>query len=337
MSSQFSTSTRPPKHFHPPNVCFTDSFLDAGFLFDNDAVAKIYFSYVDSGGSVTLPMLQRSITGSNFTDLTSPYGYGGPVIVGEPNTTEFLSRWTDWAQDNGVVSAFVRFDPVSGNHASFPQFAQYASPTVLIPCGRDVDIVQNLSKRVRKNYRRGERLGLETEVSTSVTTDDLVGFRTTYESTMNRLDAQEIYYPRTQWWRHISASTSELGVVLTTTRLEGRIQAQGLRLKYRETAYAFLSCTTDEGRTNNSAEYDKICFLLWCQNEGIEIVNFGGGLGGRQDTLLEHKRRFAPNAPVAPFYVGKLVFLPSAYQQLSGAAADDSTFFPSYRSLTNKP
>ena len=87
----------------------------------------------ETGGDVVFPLLVRDLPGGGGYDVTTPYGYGGPVGVGpEPPAAEFWELYGDWCRANGVVTTFIRFHPLFGNH-------RRAGPEVTVePMGRTV-------------------------------------------------------------------------------------------------------------------------------------------------------------------------------------------------------
>src|SRR5450759_2880152 len=65
----------------------------------------------DAGNSLLLPLIIRGIPGANGFDVTSPYGYPGPLTNGLGDPT-FIRRamvaGMPVLREAGVVSAFVR-------------------------------------------------------------------------------------------------------------------------------------------------------------------------------------------------------------------------------------
>ena len=69
----------------------------------------------------------------------------------------------------------------------------------------------------------------------------------------------------------------------------------------------------------------------WGQEHGYELLHLGGGVGGRADSLLEYKLRFAPDG-LAGAAIGKAVHDEPVYLERAGAGAVDwDGFFPAYR------
>jgi hypothetical protein len=69
----------------------------------------------------------------------------------------------------------------------------------------------------------------------------------------------------------------------------------------------------------------------WGQERGYSVLHLGGGVGGRDDSLLAYKLRFAPDG-LLPAAVGKALHDPAAYAELTGSPdVDWAGFFPAYR------
>lgn len=327
-------SSEMPRDFEPPDVYFTDAFTELGSHYEKDKSTRVTVLYQDDAGSVTLPCLIREIPRSDLRDITTPYGYGGPVVVGDPHINQFLHCFSEWAVAEDIVTAFIRFDPVSRNHTKFSEISTFVSNVVLVQVGSNIDVLGNLSPRYRKQYRRAQRAGLETSIHSDVSQGMLSEFREHYESSMRRVNAREQYYFSDSFWETVFSRQHELGVTISRTVMGSELHATGLRLAGARNAYNFLSATSNEGRHTHATEFDKINFCLQAQKDGKEIVNFGGGVGGAGDSLFEHKRRFAPSAELSEFYIGKLVFVPEAYANLAGRPFTAQGGFPSYRFMT---
>lgn len=320
-----------PSDVEPPDVYYTNAFAELGSHIESDHSDPIVITYRDGGGEIHMQCLERTINGGPFRDLTTPYGYGGPLFLGEPDAAQFAQELADWAVSENIVSAFIRFDPIQRNHTRFLPEATLISNVVLVPTTDREEILANLSPRYRKQYRRALRDGMETHITYHLDAQLINEFRDAYEESMNRVEARESYYFPDAAWTTICEKQEELGASISRTTLSGVVHATALRFSRGQYAYNFLSATSDIGRRSHATEVDKINFCLHAQETGRTLVNFGGGLGGGNDTLLEHKKRFAPNVPLGEFYIGKLVFIPNVYHSLSGRPFQASEPFPAYR------
>ncbi len=86
-----------------------------------DGQAEAVF-YESAYGMVYYPFLIRKIMGTKFVDITTPYGYGGPLfkaINEESNlmlAQEFMRVFEKYCLLKDVVSEFIRFTPHLCNH-----------------------------------------------------------------------------------------------------------------------------------------------------------------------------------------------------------------------------
>ena len=81
---------------------------------------------------VVMACIVRAIPGTDAYDVTTPYGYGGPVGNGD-----FQQAYERWCGERGIVSTFIRFHPLFENYRGAPH-ASYASPTVGWPLEGDL-------------------------------------------------------------------------------------------------------------------------------------------------------------------------------------------------------
>lgn len=320
-----------PSTIEAPDVYYTDAFSELGEQIETGIAKRIVLAYHDENGSLHMQCLIRPIGDGQFRDITSAYGYGGPLLRGRPDTSRFVNELTKWAISEQIVSAFIRFDPIQANHRAFSSHTKLVSKIVLVPTVDEKQILNNLSSRYRKQYRRAIREDMRTEIRADLDSSTLAEFRKHYEHSMDRVQAQRSYYFPDGFWAAVEENQNELGATISRTTLDGVVHATALRLSRGAYAYNFLSATSDAGRNSHATEFDKISFCLHSQRAGQRLVNFGGGVGGSGDSLLEHKKRFAPNLALAEFHISKLIFMPEVYKTLSGGNVDDDGPFPAYR------
>src|SRR3954451_24589112 len=95
----------------------TDVYYTRGFIEASAPLAGGRPALLDLAGDeghVLFPCIVRE----DPADVVTPYGYGGPVAVGErPPVGQFAGRYEDWCRERGAVSSFVVFHPLFGNHA----------------------------------------------------------------------------------------------------------------------------------------------------------------------------------------------------------------------------
>ena len=101
---------------------------------NGDGIAKNFFYKCDYG-IVLYPFLIRKINDLEFFqqmkideifyDITSPYGYGGPLVKPYNKSDKklllegFIKEFSLFCKKNNIVSEFTRFHPLMENHANF--------------------------------------------------------------------------------------------------------------------------------------------------------------------------------------------------------------------------
>ncbi|WP_449403230.1 hypothetical protein [Exiguobacterium artemiae] len=83
----------------------------------DEAAGLIYFQ--GASGELFYPFLKRRIFDTEYFDLITPYGYGGPEIIGELTSEELTDAkrsFRQWAMRQKIVSELIRFNPLTENH-----------------------------------------------------------------------------------------------------------------------------------------------------------------------------------------------------------------------------
>ncbi|MBA3235142.1 MAG: hypothetical protein H0T59_03985, partial [Chloroflexi bacterium] len=150
----------------------------------------------------------EGLAGTDATDVTSVYGYPGPLTWGKTDPGFIEAAWDAvlevW-RGQQVIAAFTRFNPVLENAALLerlpapgrvagPASAGHAgTPTVSLDCTlSDADAAEGFSRVLRQEIAAARRAGLETSHDTAWTTLD--EFVRLYRETMERSGAPAGYY-----------------------------------------------------------------------------------------------------------------------------------------------
>lgn len=273
-----------------------------------------------------LACIVRAVPGSDAYDVTTPYGYGGPVGAG---AARFYDEYGEWCAARGIVSTFVRFHPLFENHRSAGPgiHAAYASPTVGWPL--DGDLLEGMHGKHRNTVRKAMKAGVNVEPTSA---PDLLSFVSLYELTMRRQDAADYYFFPPAYWERLTALGDRL--VRFDATLDGEVVASALCLRGDRWLHYHLGATHDSARDLGASNLLLYEAAVWGQEQGLETFHLGGGAGGREDSLFAFKKRFSPDG-VREFWTGKAVHDEEAYRRLSDTAEIDyDGFFPAYRLAT---
>jgi serine/alanine adding enzyme len=278
-------------------------------------------------GDVVFPCILRQFR--DAFDVTTPYGYGGPVAVAE-DAEAFYSAYRGWCRERGVVSTFVRFHPLYANQ----RYARIA----VEPLGSTVawrlqagDLFARMHSHHRRVVRKAQRAELEVGVEESPSLEE---FAALYERTMARLDADLFYLFTPEYW----ASLGALPLLLVSARREGELLASVLCFTAKPWLHYHLGASSDEGRRVGASHLVLYEAASWARENGYEIFHLGGGVGGRADSLFEFKLRFDPGAE-REFAIGRAIHDETGYYKLTeetGASVDVRGFFPAYRDTSRR-
>jgi serine/alanine adding enzyme len=311
------------------DVYLRRGYVEASCLLDGGRPAL--FHLPGAGGHVVFACSVRSVPGSEgLKDVTTPYGYGGPVGLGPaPPGEAFWELYDGWCRENAVVSTFLRFHPLLANH-------RWAGPSVhleqlagTISWRLDQD---DLAGSIHRHHRRAVRKAEATvEVEVRERPENLDDFASLYEATMQRQHADDFYFFPPAYWEALAAGLNE-HLVRFDALLDSELVAGVLCLAARPWLHYHLGATLEPARSVGASNLLMLAAARWGREAGYEQFHLGGGVGGREDSLWEYKRRFAPDGLVEA-WLGKLVHDEPAYLALTGAGTlDVAGFFPAYRS-----
>lgn len=294
------------------------------------------------GGRIMYPFILRTLDGHSYKDITTPYGYGGPMYWGISevvvDSRDFWASFDAWAHANKVVSEFVRFGLDSKRRLPYPGDVIMRTVNVV----RSLDIApealwMDFAHKVRKNVKAALRHGVTVQVDQSG--EGLEEFLRIYRETMSRRSAAGAYYFPDQFFHTIHQDLPGMFAYFHAF-YEGKVVSTELLLLSDDTAYSFLGGTQDDAfgyRPNDLLKYE---IMRWLARRGIENYVLGGG-ATPGDGIEKYKRGFAPHG-VVDFVTGQRVLLPDAYgslveEQRAQFSRDgivwpaQSPYFPAYR------
>jgi serine/alanine adding enzyme len=306
----------------------TDVYYSRGFVQASAALVDAEPVLLRLGGDAG-EVLFACLLRHDPTDVVTPYGYGGPVGAGDaPPLDGFPTAYEAWCDRRGVVSSFLVFHPLLAN-ADSPASAGFRriplAGTVAWPL-RDPDLLAGMHKHHRRLVRRAQSAGYDVAVDQAPA--DLAEFAVVYEQTMRRAGASPFYFFPPRYWDALAAGVK---LVRVDVRGGGELLASVLGMGEPPWLHYHLGGATDAARGTGASHLALYSLARWGREHGFETLHLGGGVGGRDDSLLEYKLRFAPEGRVG-VSIGKAVHDRAGYLRLSGAAEVDwDAFFPAYR------
>ncbi|MDN7242169.1 GNAT family N-acetyltransferase [Planococcus sp. N028] len=307
-------------------------------LFLNEGEPLLFF-FENSDGKVAYPVIKRKIMNKNglkLYDITTPYGYGGPLISAvddeEKLMQQFRESFNEYCQDHSIVSEFVRFHPLLKNHAHLTEemHVMHIGHTVGIDLQQGEDLLAQMPGKTRNMIRKAEKNGIEVrELDKEKYLEEFISI---YYSTMDRKAAADYYYFSMDYFLE-SFKLLSSNSVLFGAFLEGKMISSTLILINDNFMHYHLSGGLTEYQSLGATNLLLFKIAEWGKERGIQMFHLGGGYSSKKDSLYDFKKSLSNIHPLK-YYVGKKIHHPVLYNMLVAEKGikEDSGFFPLYRS-----
>lgn len=285
----------------------------------------------DSGRSIACwPALKREISGFDFFDLTSVYGYGGPLALNDRWNEGALTLLVDAMREAKVVSLFSRMHPLFNNNHS-----ELTSSIIKVS---NVPVIDTeLQNRTLETYRKGHRSDIKKlrsrgfEFSIDEKCRGLDSFINLYEGSMSRLGARQYLRFGRRYFEDI-VNASDYQAMLSFVKFDGIDVCATLNLITGDIIHGYLTGEREEYRPVAPGKLDYWGIHEWSLRNGIKSIVLGPGRSQENDTLLRFKEGFG--RLTLPLHVFKKVINPSVYREICAqkdVCPDTTSYFPAYR------
>lgn len=300
----------------------------------------IKFEINSEYGRIMNIFLKRKIKISNmpeYYDISTPYGYGGPIILECKNEKKLIDIYYEklnkFCKENSIVSEFIRFHPIYNNENYFKEIydIEFSRKTVGTNLKEFEDPVQaEFSKSMRKEIRKAIRNGVHASVIEKP--KDLNDFKNLYYETMKRNNATDFYYFNDTYFDILLNKLREK-ILLIELRYNSEIIASELYFIEGDIMHAHLLGSNDKMMEMDAGGVLEATATNWGKENGYAYIHHGGGRTcDENDSLYLYKKKFGKNTQF-DFYIGKKVWDEEAYALLCEKSDVDqeASFFPAYR------
>ncbi|EXJ23757.1 hypothetical protein ADIAL_0773 [Alkalibacterium sp. AK22] len=335
-TSNYDHSKLISRHSH---LCFSAEYASVFEKMDTGIPEE--FVYTSKNGTVIHTFIKRQlpyeVEGKEYFDITTPYGFGGPLVIHTTDVEKLLKEYFDafhhYCIENNIVSEFVRFHIF--DNAVVCKY--YSGETFEINSVIYKDLDKNISKemepRILKDVKKAEHAKISVEFD--YVGDTQTDFLSLYTETMDRHHAVRYYYIDHSFLNNLRDRLKGQ-YVFANARLSGKIISTRLVLFDRSYGYYFLGGNDANYYDLKSGTYLDYMLLNELKGKGVAKYIFGGGHNGN-DGLYKYKKKFSMNGEI-PFFVGNTVHIKDVYDELiqirmsKGPFDSGSSFFPKYRS-----
>lgn len=305
---------------------------------ESPEAARLYV-YEEGAHFIAFPLVFRNIEGSGYNDLTSVYGYTGPIadLPFDQLNPEFMLRFKQAFLDNlkaeKVVSIFSRLHPFFQQHQLLQGF------TGVFPNGKSVAIDLRVPIEVQragyhKSYRQQIRILREKgyEVREAKSPEAIQTYSAIYIENMKRVGASDFYLFTPTYFEQLLASP-EYESKLMLVYFDNEIVSGGVVICSNKIMQVHLMSTRTEHLSLSPPKLVVDEASVIGRALGYEFINLGGGLNFKEDNLFKWKAGFTKL--FLEYNSWRYIVDPETYVRLLEErgipASMDVDFFPLYR------
>ncbi len=253
-----------------------------------------------------------------YKDVTSPYGYSGPLFdVGELDTQILKRFWKEvdhWYQEKNIISEFVRFS-LNENHK------EYSGE--LIPSLKNVKGVileeeeqwSNFKPKVRNNHRKSTQEDIQIQIfNAPISLEVIKDFYDIYIQTMQRINAHDQYFFYIDYFINFISENPDSAIIAIVYKESVPISTE-LILKDKNTLFSYLGGTLSEYFYTRPNDFLKIEIMKWARDNEYKYYILGGGrVDG--DGLYKYKKSFFPKDEDIIYCTGRKIINQEVYKEL---------------------
>lgn len=252
---------------------------------------------------------------SKYFDLTTPYGYGGPIIEGDFDAIsqkKFANALNVFCEQHNIASQFIRFHPLQNNQIFMKDLCEIAEikETIMIDTTNYEIINRNMDSKTRNMVRKAKKMGVSIAHDAGEHIDEFIRI---YELTMNENQANSYYYFEQEYYDYLIKEISD-NTVYFYSYVDDIMISAAIFFYNEKYMHYHLSGTLKEYRHMASMNLLLNEAALWASNRGIKLLHLGGGVGAT-DSLFKFKKQFNKNGKL-PFYIGRNIFNKKTYDEL---------------------
>lgn len=300
----------------------------------------VLFVFTQNTSLVAIPFLIRPIKGSQYYDITSAYGYVGPIARNISNNWDnamFIAELNTFFRAYKIVSVFSSLNPFIKQHDVVLKglgVFKTLGPIVNIDLKQSTQKQrENYSKITKRYLNKADKL-LSFKIS-SAKEDVLKCIELYYQNMMRVKATKKYFFDVNYFFTLINSEGFETDVIHAVLNETGEIVSSAIMVRTNNKIVQYHVSGTIE----DYLELSPMRFLidkmrLMAAKQGYEYFNLGGGLGNREDSLFQFKSTFSKD--YKDFRIWKLICNQEVYDELVAKkkinTGSEDVFFPSYRS-----
>ena len=291
-------------------------------LYQNNSKKSLCFYFNNKKKIFFYPFLLQNINKiDNYFDITTPYGYGGPIT--NTNDKSFIKEAEKCLNEEliklNVIAELIKFHPLIKNHLILKNIYR----------GKIIKVCKTISLNVQKysenfllnriysySNRKSIKKAYRNECKIVISNDNYSWskFIKLYESNLINNTANKKYFFSNKYYQMIKNYFYDQYLIFSC-KIKNEIVSSLLILYTNQFAHCHLIGSNELARklsANNMLHHEVI---KWCKLSNINILHFGGGVtNDEKDTVYKFKKSFSNETN--DFYIGERVINRNKYHEL---------------------
>lgn len=300
----------------------------------------VLFVYAENNILIAIPFVISPIKDSVFSDITSVYGYVGPIsknIHTKWDNSDLKLELNKFFVDYRIISVFSRLNPfIENQELILDNIGSIKTIGTVV----NIDLSQNLNEQRRRYSKITKRyLNKIDKLFTFKISDkkeDILRFMQLYYENMDRVNASENYYfDNDYFFKLINGEGFETDVIHAILNETSEVVSSAVMVRTNKKIVQYhVSGTLDSYLRLTPMRFLIDKMRIFASQKGYVYFNLGGGVGGKQDSLFQFKSSFSKD--FKDFKIWKVICNKEVYNNLvaerNGLTQNQKdNFFPLYR------
>ncbi|MCM4164767.1 MULTISPECIES: peptidoglycan bridge formation glycyltransferase FemA/FemB family protein [unclassified Arenibacter] len=303
----------------------------------------VLVKYSEKDTIIAIPLLLREITGTQFHDFTSVYGYAGPLTKNIDNTfvnAHFLKEFKEYLLDNHIISVFSRLNPfIPNQEICLRNFGEISTMSHIV----NIDVTRNLEEQKQAYYKRLKthinKARRKCYVRMAESKEDVLAYIELYYANMKRVNAKkEYFFDHNYFFQLLDSKDFNARIFLAIEKETNGIIAGAMFIETNKIVQYHLSGSDLEHLNLFPIKLLIDEMRIIAGRENCKFLNLGGGVGSKEDSLFHFKSSFSQD--FKNFTIWKCVSDIEKYEALivekmkpncGNFVKGCSHFFPCYR------
>lgn len=298
-----------PQNFTIRNKKEWDAYMDKSLIHEvfhtwnyhslNQEGEPLLFVYEEEGFFIALPVIKRKIENSLFFDMTSAYGYCGPISNIDLSSLSVLTiasyktSFVNFMKEENAVCIFSRLHPFLNQYNILESIGGLHENGTTLYMDLSLSVEDQRSKYDKRLFRQIRKLREKGYIIKELNSQEgIKNFTEMYYKNMDRVNASRNYYFDEQYFANLlNAEHFENKLLLIYDGPE--LICGALLLLSNSIIRNHLSATSPEYLKESPSKLltDEISMIG--RRLGKKIFHLGGGVGGKEDSLFTFKRYFS--------------------------------------------